>query len=112
MIPELIVFGLFVTWIIVNKDKLRKDDVWKSLLVAIPVELALYEGFVGNAIWRYGDGSYTFRPSAIFTILLAPFKIFGETGFTRYFLWSLPFAYQNIFYVWAIAFVGLTYLRK
>jgi hypothetical protein len=111
MIAELIVFGLFVTWLVVNKDKLQKDDIWKSLLVAIPVELALYETFVGNAIWRYGE-EYTFRPRAIFTILLAPLKIFGKSGFTRYFLWTLPFAHQNIFYVWAALFIGLTYLRR
>jgi len=104
---------LFVAILILNWKRIDRDDVWKSLLIAIPTELVLYETFVGNAIFRInGDGVRTFRPWAIFTILSSPLNIFGQTGFTRYFLWTLPFAYQNVFYVWAFVFVGLTFLHR
>jgi len=110
---EVFLVFLFVAILVLNWNRLNRDDVWKSLLIAIPTELVLYETLVGNAIFRInGEGSRSFRPLAIFTILFSPLNIFGQTGFTRYFLWTLPFAYQNVFYIWAVVFAGLTFLRR
>jgi hypothetical protein len=118
----IVMFGVFclglfilsiVVWTVFNYSKVKINNIWISLLIAIPITLLLNEIVVKNSAWRTADqGGKSFRLGSIPVTLFAPLNIFGMTGFSRIYLWTPFYWTQNVYVIWWLIFLGLSYIRK